>query len=282
MRYIYRKAGNTFVFCLFLLLLNATVPAVAQSPTEKAWTVLQSGLSNKSTDNRAIAVSLLGTLGSNPKALEAAATALGDGKPEVRAAAADAIGQMKAKSMSPKLEQIAQTDTDAGVVMASARALIAMGNPLGYGVYYAVLTGERKSGAGLMEEQKKMLKDPKKVAQFGFEQGIGFIPFAGLGFGLVRAVTKDDVSPVRAAAARVLANDPDPRTTQALETATTDQSWLVRTAAIDALAQRNDRSAIPTLEPRMDDEKEAVRYAAAVAIIHLSDVQKKKPATKRK
>ena len=50
-----------------------------------------------------------------------------------------------------------------------------------------------------MADQKKMLSDPKKMAQFGFEEGIGFIPFAGVGLGAVKAFTKDDVSPVRAA-----------------------------------------------------------------------------------
>ena len=76
-----------------------------------------------------------------------------------------------------------KSETDVGVVVAGARALIALGDLYRYNVYYAVLTGERKSGEALLEDQKKMLKDPKKMAQFGFKQGIGFIPFAGLGYG---------------------------------------------------------------------------------------------------
>ena len=82
-------------------------------------------------------------------------------------------------------------------------------------VYYAVLTGETKTGKELMTEQKKMLNDPKKMAQFGFEQGIGFIPFAGLGYGAIKTFTKDDKSPVRAAAAIALASDPDPKSGKA-------------------------------------------------------------------
>src|SRR5882762_8317679 len=61
----------------------------------------------------------------------------------------------------------------------------------------------------MMKDQKKRLKDPKKIAQFGFEQGIGFIPFAGGGMGVFKAVTKDAAAPVRAAAAKILAKDPD-------------------------------------------------------------------------
>ena len=134
-----------------------------------------------------------------------------------------------------------------------------------------MLTGEKKSSAGLMEEQKKMLKDPKKLAQFGFEQGVGFIPFGGMGFNVVRTLTKDDVSPVRAAAAKVLANDSDIKTLAALERATTEDSWLVRAAAIDAIRLRHDPSVMPTLKPRLDDTRPEVRYAAAAAIIHIHD-----------
>jgi hypothetical protein len=34
----------------------------------------------------------------------------------------------------------------------------------------------------------KMLKDPKAMAQMGFEVGIGFVPFAGAGYGVFKAV----------------------------------------------------------------------------------------------
>jgi hypothetical protein len=103
-----------------------------------------------------------------------------------------------------------------------------LGDPHGYAVYYAILTGQRKSGASLMENQRKMLNDPKKLANFGFEQGVGFIPFGGLTLSVFRTLTRDDVSPIRAAAAEVLITDPGPRTTEALKTAVADRSWVVR------------------------------------------------------
>ena len=128
-----------------------------------------------------------------------------------------------------------------------------------------------------------MLKDPKKLAQFGFETGVGFIPFGGLTLGVFRSLTKDDVSPIRAAAAEVLIKDPDPKTTTALKTALSDKSWIVRAAAADALGKRKSPSAIPALVPVLDDDKEAVRYTAAVSIIHLNGIKKGKsvkPAAK--
>jgi HEAT repeat protein len=124
-----------------------------------------------------------------------------------------------------------------------------------------------------------MLRDPKKMAEFGFEQGIGFVPFAGIGWGAIKAIRKDDASPVRAAAARVLARDPDPATTKALIEATGDKSWIVQAAAIEALAKRGDPSALPTVARYLSDEKTAIKFTAAAAVIHLTAVR---PARARK
>ena len=280
-----RRAEGIHAVSLLTLLLAAVVPCVPQASSSKAWTVLQAGLSNSNTDNRTVATRLLGGLTKNAQAQDLALKALSDNRPEVRAAAAEALGNMQAKSAIPKLQKLVQTEQDAGVAIATGRALVALGDPLGYAVYYAILTGQRKSGAGLMETQRKMLNDPKKLANFGFEQGVGFVPFGGLTLTVFRSLTRDDVSPIRAAAAEVLTTDPDPRTTEALKTAVADRSWVVRAAAIDALGKRNDPSVIPALEPALDDGKEAVRYAAAAAIIRLNDVKNgklpAKPANKR-
>jgi len=127
-----------------------------------------------------------------------------------------------------------------------------------------------------------MLHDPMKMAQFGFEQGIGFIPFAGLGLSAIKGLTKDDISPVRAAAAKILAADRDPRSGKALVTAASDKSWLVRAAVLDAISHRNDPALLPDIEPRLDDDKEVVRYTAAAAILHLQDVQQNRTARKKK
>jgi len=282
---VVRRAEAIYAVSLVTLLLAAVVPGVPQASSGKAWMVLQAGLSNSNTDNRTVATRLLGGLTKNAQAQDLALKVLSDNRPEVRAAAAEALGNMQAKSAIPQLQKLVQSEQDAGVAIAAGRALVALGDPLGYAVYYAILTGERKSGASLMENQRKMLNDPKKLANFGFEQGVGFIPFGGLTLNVFRSLTRDDVSPIRAAAAEVLITDPDPRTTEALKTAVADRSWVVRAAAIDALGKRNNPSVIPALEPALHDGREAVRYAAAAAIIRLNDVKNgkspAKPANKR-
>ena len=260
------------IFAIGLCLAGFAGQVVAQSPGNKPWTVLQAGLADKG-DNRVVAVRVLGLLEKNSKAAKIATAALSDNDADVRAAAASSLGQMHAKSSATKLEESVKAEQDPGVVMAEARALIAMGDDLGYAVYYAVLTGEKKSGEGLLDDQKKMLHDPKKMARFGFDQGIGYIPFASIGLGAIKVLTKDDSSPVRAAAARILGNDSDPKSAEALITASSDKSWVVQAAALDALSHRGDPSVIPQIEPRLDDDKPAVRLTAAAAIIHLHDVQ---------
>jgi HEAT repeat protein len=280
---VLQRAEAVYAVSLITLLLAAVVPGVSQASSAsagEAWVVLQEGLSAKNTDTRTVATRLLGGLTKNADAQDFALKALSDGKPEVRRAAAEALGNMQAKAAIPQLKKLVETENDAGAALAMGRALVALGDPVGYGVYYAVLTGSRKSGAGLIESHTKMLTDPKKLANIGFEQGVGFIPFGGITLSIIRRLTKDDTSPVRAAAAEVLITDPDPKTTEALKKAVTDKNWVVRAAAIDALGKRNDPSVIPALVPALQDDRAGARYAAAAAIIHLYDVKNSKAPAK--
>jgi len=269
------------IFAVGVCLAGFVGQVLAQSSADKPWTTLEAGLAKKG-DTRVVAVRVLGLLERNSKAAKLATAALGDEDADVRAAAASSLGQMHAKSSAAKLQESVKAEKDPGVVMAEARALIALGDPLGYAVYYAVLTGEKKSGGGLLDEQKKMLHDPKKMARFGFEQGIGYIPFASIGLGAIKVLTKDDSSPVRAAAARILANDSDPKSGEALIEASSDKSSLVQAAALDALSHRGDPGVIPQIESKLDDDKPEVRLTAAAAIVHLLDTKAHGMSNKQK
>jgi len=279
---------SVVVVSLFLTLYSACASAqqaanTTSSPNPKvqAWTILDNGVANTSYEKRAKAVQVLGLLKEDPEAEQMAVKALQDERPEVRASAASALGDMGAKSAIPDLRKMFE-DKDVSVILAAARALLDLGDHTGYNVYYAILTGETKTGKGLLDEQKKMLKDPQKMAQFGFETGIGFIPFAGVGWTAFKMLRKDDVSPVLAASALTLANDPDQKSGQALvDAAEGNKSWLVRAAALNALAKRGDPKLIKAPEEGMTDEKEEVQYSAAAAVIRLSDIaehQKAEPA----
>jgi HEAT repeat protein len=254
---------------VFIFLIPAFQILRAQSIQEKAWKTLEAGAHDKSYARRTNAVLSLGLLPGNNRAVSLAEGALDDSIPEVRAAAARALGQMKSRKSIDLLKK-ALEDKDPSVVLSAANSLVALHDPSAYEVFYAILTGRRKSKQSLIAEEEKTLRDRKKMAEFGIEEGLGFIPFAGMGYGVFRALTKDDVSPVRAAAAKVLAKDPDPRTAQALVDAVSDKSWVVRAAAIDAIARRGDAALMKSIEPALEDEKDVVRFTAAAAIIRLT------------
>ena len=217
------------------------------TPKEQAWQILEDACTGDKSGDRATAILVLGLIPNDSRSAKLAQKALTDDRPEVRAAAAAALGNMQSRASIPKLKA-AMDDQDPSVALAAAHSLDLMHDNSAYEVYYEILNGERKAGKGLIASQTSMLHDPKKMAEFGFEEGIGFIPFAGIGWGAIKAIRKDDSSPVRAAAARVLARDPDPATTKALTEATGDNSWIVQVAALEALAKRGDPSALPTVD----------------------------------
>ncbi|HSS97636.1 MAG TPA: HEAT repeat domain-containing protein [Terriglobales bacterium] len=247
---------------------------------EQAWSLLREGVKDEKTEHRATAVRVLSLLPGEPEAIKLACEAMADPKPEVRAAAAMAMGPLHATKEIPHLKDLLD-DKEVSVVVAAAHSLVELHDARGYDVYYAILTGQRK-GKGLIESQMDTLKDAHKMALLGFQEGIGFIPFAGIGYSAYKTISKDDSTPIRAAAVKVLADDPDPAIEDdLLDTALNDKSELVRAAAIDAIARRNKFSMVNKLVPALSDSSDPVKYTAAAAILHLHDVVKAKSRKKK-
>src|SRR5947209_4001204 len=98
-------------FLCLVFLFSVSLPASAQNSTGKAWITLQTALSGK-TDEKVIAVRVLGLLQNDSKATDLALAALGDEKPEVRTAAAEALGQMGARSAASKLEETIKNEKE--------------------------------------------------------------------------------------------------------------------------------------------------------------------------
>ena len=252
-----------------------TPPAKEKRLTERerAWLTLQDGVKEPGAEKRAKAVNALGLLSANRAAEGMAIEALSDEKYNVRSAAATALGVMHAVHAVSQLEK-ALDDDEPAVVLAAANSLMLLKDNRAYDVYYDVLTGNARPNKGFIKEQLKPFHDPKQVAALGFEEGIGFVPFAGIGYEVVKRVLKSasDSSLVRAAAAKKLAHDPNPVSAEALVNATEDKSWIVRAAALDAIAQRGDKSLLPKISGSLKDTKDDVRYMAAACIVHLSDL----------
>lgn len=104
-----------------------------------------------------------------------------------------------------------------------------------------------------------------------FEQGIGFVPYAGASLEAYQMLTKKDSSLVRAAAAR--AHDPDPRISAALAHALTEKNWIVRVAVLRAITARRDQPALDAVEAAMQDKRDEVRFTAA-AVLKLTEAVK--------
>lgn len=257
---------------VFLSLIATCVTfAAAENPREQAWSALDMGLKNTNVEKRTKAVADLGLLSGDSQAEKDAVTALQDQRSEVRAAAAQALGEMHAEGAKPQLLATLKDD-DPSVIFAAAHALLTLGDDQGYDVFYAVLTGQQKSGESLLDQQKKVLNDPKKLAGLGFQAGLGFVPFGSAGYSAFKLITRDDTSPVLAAAALTLASDPDPNSGEALANAAiVEKKWLVRAAAFQAIAKRGDPKLLNTAINGLQDAQPEVQYAAAAAVIHLSD-----------
>lgn len=239
---------------------------------EQAWEVLQAGVTTDKKEDRAAAVHATGLIANDSRARKLAESALKDDAPEVRAAAAAALGEMESRKSIPKLKQ-ATDDKDPAVALAAAHSLLELKDDAGYAVYYEILTGERKTGKGLLAEAAAY-KDPKKLADIGFHEALGFVPFGGIGWEAFRMVKKkDDSSPARAAAATVLAKDRDPKTTKALLDAAGDKNWIVRAAALEAMAKRGDPSVLDTVELYLTDNEGEVKYIAAAAALRLTSIK---------
>ena len=252
------------------IMLAASSLWSADTPAQTAWGILQNAAADKSTNKRANAVRVLGLITGDLKAAATAEKALEDEKADVRAAAAAALGEMDAKGSIPKLRK-ALSDKEPKVILASARSLVQLkDDPPAYEVFYAVLTGQQKTGNGLVASQLQSLQNPKALA----ELGVGFVPFGGIGVFTFNALTKDDVSPVRAAAANALAKDPDPQTTKALVQAVSDKSWVVRMGALQAIAKRANPALLKNIQGAMSDDKDPVRYTASAAVIRLTNLER--------
>jgi HEAT repeat protein len=245
--------------------------APQQDPAEKAWEILRNGAHVSNFEKRADAVQALGLTSGDPAAVQVAEAALQDKEADVRAAAVKALGAMGSTASIAKLENLL-SDKDISVVLAAAHSLVQLKNKSGYDVYYSVLQGELKGGQGLFTKQMKEMKRPERAIKFAFDQGIGFLPYAGYGKEALHAWRERSTAPTRAAAARALADDPEPRTNRALAKAVYDKDWVVRAAALEAIAKRGDPVLLNDIEQAMYDKKDIVRFSAAAAVLHLTSI----------
>jgi HEAT repeat protein len=245
---------------------------MAQDSVQRAWDILEKGHDSRSKQERVNTVRALGQLPGNSHAVELAEQAIADKKPEVRAAAALTLERLGSSRSIPLLKE-ALKDKNVKVTFAVSSALLSFGDPSGYTIYREVLVGTRKSGEGPLEEEKRLVEDPKALTMVMLGVAVGFAPYAGYAWAGFEVLSKDYTGPVRVNAALKLATDRNPETKLALVKAASNRSWKVRVAALEALAQQADPRLVDTLSSHLSDKKQAVRCAAASGVIRLSSGQ---------
>ena len=238
---------------------------------KQAWNILVGGAHGSNMDKRANAIQALGLASGDLEAVRLAEDALGDKEALVRGAAAKALGALGSPESIPKLQNVL-ADQDISVALAAGHALVQLKSNSGYDVYYSLVVGVRKGRTSPIAEELNQMKTPARAIRFAFDQGIGFLPYGGYGMEAYHAWKKRSTAPTRAAAARELAGDPDPRTGQALAKAVSDKDWSVRAAAVEAIAKRGDPALLANIVPAMSDKKDIVRYSAAAAVLRLSRI----------
>ena len=238
---------------------------------KQAWNILVGGTHGSNMDKRANAIQALGLASGDMEAVRLAEDALGDKEALVRGAAAKALGALGSPESIPKLQNLL-ADKDISVALAVGHALVQLKRNSGYDVYYSLVVGVRKGRTSPITEELNQMKTPARAIRFAFDQGIGFLPYGGYGMEAYHSWKKRSTAPTRAAAARELAGDPDPRAGQALTKAVSDKDWSVRAASVEAIAKRGDPALLANIVPAMSDKKDIVRYSAAAAVLRLSRI----------
>lgn len=265
-------------FCLLCL----TPAALLSTGVEiGSWDVLKEGLAEHNTSKRAQAITALGSIGVTPGIVKMVVGALKDKDVVVRQTAAIVLGEMHARRAVPNLRK-ALDDESAEVSFAAARSLWQLGDRSGRDILCEVLTGDRKTGPGMIEggirDAKRKLHSPAAMAKIGIDQAVGlFGPFS-MGVWFAEDLFKDKGAAARALSAKLLSTDPDPGATRELELALDDKSSAVRAAAARALGARAVPDSIAKIQPLLLDGNDGVRYMAAAAIVRLSQPRPKKSA----
>ena len=275
-------------FWLFWLWLLCLPPAVwcAGDEQDNAWDVLNKGLADGNSGRRTQAVTALGSIGTEVRAVSLIETGLNDKDPGVRETAAVVLGQIHARQSIPRLKQ-ALDDESQEVNFTAAKALWEMGDYSGRDIFREVLAGERKTSGGAVKEgirdAKKKLHNPGSLVIMGLNEGAGALlgPFS-LGVGFAEDLLKDKSAPARAFSAKLLGGDPDLQSAKELTEALDDKNSVVRAAAARALGERGSRESIPVLANLLADKNDGVRYMSAAAIIRLSQPSALKSARRNK
>jgi HEAT repeat protein len=268
---------------IFLLLL-ASGCLFAESPENRAWTTLDSGLKDGNPAKRVAAVLAMSEMKPQPRPVKMIEAMLQDKDFGVRQAACSTLGDMKARASIPALEAAVE-DKAPEVVFAAAKALYAMGEATGRDILIEILLGDQKGSSGFVStsirDAKLKLHDPKALLLVGVNQAAGLLGPMGAAVPVTEQLLKDSQSSGKTIAALLLATDKSAASKNAVKLALADKNWTVRAAACRAIALRGMGEFYGDLATLLDDKRHEVTYSAAAAMIRLKQQTPQRPVVKK-
>jgi HEAT repeat protein len=250
-------------------------PPAPKTPAQlqdQAWTLLKNAATDpKHPDARIQALAALGIMGGNPRSLRMIEDAMSDHDLDVRTAAVLAAGQTKAPAIIPAMRRLLN-DKEPQVAFTTALALWKIGDRSGGDILMAVVDGERRASANLINGTEhdidKTLHSPSELAQIGITQGAGLLlgPF-GFGITAYEYIHKNGGDSSRVSAIEALSQEKTEPLRKELVAALSDKDLGVRAAAAKALARYHQPDTSAAIAKLLDDPKQPVRLTAAAAYL---------------
>ncbi|NYF81264.1 HEAT repeat domain-containing protein [Granulicella arctica] len=246
--------------------------STAAQDSQQAWSMLTDAVNDpKHPDLRIEGLAALGTMGNNLRATTMIVAAMKDTDVDVRTAAVLAAGQTKNRSLTTNLRNMLD-DKEPQVAFSAAITLSKMGDRSGEDILIAVVDGDRKANAslvnGTMHTVNKDLHNPTSLAKMGALQGASMLlgPF-GFGITAYEYMRKNGGESSRVTAIEELSKIRTEPIRKEFVAALDDKDPGVRAAAAKALGEYHDKPTAAALLNLFSDSKPPVRLTAAAAYL---------------
>jgi hypothetical protein len=270
-----------------------TPPPIPESATASAaeniataWSLLATVVTDaKHPQHRIQALAAIGTLGASPRAEKMLTTALRDPDLDVRTAAVLAAGQSRDRKLIAPLHHMLD-DKEPQVAFTAATTLWRQNDHSGEDILRAVVDGERKTNAGLvngtMHTVNEDLHSPSALARIGALQGASLLlgPF-GFGITAYEYLHRNGGDSTRVLAVEQIAQEKNTAIRNELVAALGDKDPAVRAAAAKELGRYREKKVRTALANLFYDPKLPVRLTAAAAYLRSSGAAPGVPETKR-
>jgi HEAT repeat protein len=248
-----------------------SLTSTPQQRIDEAWTILSNAAGDaKHPQTRIQALAALGLM-RTPRSEKMITDAMGDADLDVRTAAALAAGQTQDRNLTTNLRNLLD-DKEPQVAFTAAMTLWKMGDRSGEDILMAVVDGDRKAGATLMNGTKhsisKELHDPAAMAKLGALQGASMLlgPF-GFGITAYEYIRKNGGDSARVSAIEQISQEKTEPIHKELVAALGDKDPTVRAASAKALVEYRDKETSMAIYKLFADAKQPVRLTAAAAYL---------------